>query len=133
MDTNLGRGARRGPRGPYRHHSIEFKRAVVEQSLQPGASVSLVAREHDVNANQVFTWRRAYMRGELGETGFMPVVLAESDDARLNAHDTPRADSCEAMTAALGRLTVERNGARLTVEGCPDAQALAQVLAALLR
>lgn len=35
--------------------------------------------------------------------------------------------------AALGRLTIERKGARLTVEGRPDAQMLAQVLAVLLR
>ena len=35
--------------------------------------------------------------------------------------------------AAFGRLTIERKGARLTVEGRPDAQVLAQVLAVLLR
>ena len=54
MDTNLYQRSPRGPRGPYRRHSIEFKRAVVEQSLQPGASVSRLARQHDVNANQIF-------------------------------------------------------------------------------
>ncbi|NMG72709.1 transposase [Parazoarcus communis] len=53
MDTNLseaGRPARRGVR--YRHHPVEFKRAVVEQSLQPGVSVSRLARDHGINANR---------------------------------------------------------------------------------
>ena len=35
------------------------------ESLERGASVSLVARRHDVNANQVFTWRRLVREGRL--------------------------------------------------------------------
>jgi hypothetical protein len=38
----------------------------VEETLVAGASVSVVARRHDVNANQVFAWRRQYRGGELG-------------------------------------------------------------------
>jgi transposase len=30
----------------------------VAETLEPGSSVSIVARRHDVNANQVFKWRR---------------------------------------------------------------------------
>ncbi|MDI3273714.1 transposase [Pseudomonas sp. MDT1-16] len=36
----------------------QFKRKVVEATFQSGASVSLIAREHDVNANLVFRWRQ---------------------------------------------------------------------------
>lgn len=39
---------------------------MVEETLAPGASVSVVARRHDVNANQVFTWRKQYYSGGLG-------------------------------------------------------------------
>ena len=35
-----------------------FKRRIVAETLEPGASVSIVARRHDVNANQLFKWRR---------------------------------------------------------------------------
>src|SRR5215472_17883159 len=35
-----------------------LKRRIVAETLEPGASVSIVARGHDVNANQVFKWRR---------------------------------------------------------------------------
>lgn len=45
---------------------------MVEETLGAGASVSVVARRHDVNANQVFTWRRQHQRGELG--GFAELV-----------------------------------------------------------
>jgi transposase len=56
MDTNTKAAAQRYSRGPYKRHPVAFKRAVVEASLAPGASVSRVAREHNINANQVFLW-----------------------------------------------------------------------------
>ena len=39
--------------------SEDEKKRIVEETLQPGASVSTVARRHDINANLLFTWRRA--------------------------------------------------------------------------
>ena len=59
MDTNP-RSVRAYKRGPYKRHPAAFKRAVVEASFAPGASVSRVARDHDINANQVFLWRKLY-------------------------------------------------------------------------
>jgi len=35
-----------------------LKRQMVTETLEPGASVSIVARRHDVNTNQLFKWRR---------------------------------------------------------------------------
>lgn len=47
------------------------------KTLVPGASVSRVARRHDVNANQVFRWRKLYSEGQLGTTtNFLPVKIA---------------------------------------------------------
>jgi len=37
-----------------------LKREIVAASLEPGSSVSVVARRYDVNANQVFAWRKRY-------------------------------------------------------------------------
>ena len=37
--------------------SDEEKRRIVAETFKP-ASVSIVARRHDLNANQLFTWRR---------------------------------------------------------------------------
>jgi transposase len=44
----------------YRSWPESLKREIVAASLMPGASVSRVARRYDVNANQVFAWRRRY-------------------------------------------------------------------------
>ena len=65
MDTNFRPVIERDPRGKYRRHSLEFKRALVEMAMQPGVSVARLAREHGVNANQVFSWRKLYEAGQL--------------------------------------------------------------------
>ena len=51
-----------------RFRSVAEKRQIVNLTLEPGASVALVARAHGLNANQVFKWRRAFERGELVES-----------------------------------------------------------------
>src|SRR5947207_14332424 len=38
--------------------SEALKRRIVAETLEPGSSVSIVAGCHDVNANQLFKWRR---------------------------------------------------------------------------
>ena len=40
-----------------RSYSTAFKRRVVAETLEPGASVAAVARRHGLNANMVFLWR----------------------------------------------------------------------------
>jgi transposase len=45
-------------RGARRSWSAGEKRRIVEESLRPGASVSVVARHHDLNANLLFTCNR---------------------------------------------------------------------------
>ena len=54
-----------------RHRSWpdDLKREIVAASLEAGSSVSLVARRYDVNANQVFAWRRRYRSGPTDPTG----------------------------------------------------------------
>ncbi|WP_250495498.1 transposase [Caballeronia sp. GAWG1-1] len=44
----------------------EFKRQLAEQTFEPGASVSLVARRNDINTNLLFRWRRQYLQGVFG-------------------------------------------------------------------
>ncbi len=53
----------------------------MEETLLPGASVSRVARRHDVNANQVFYWRKLYREGQLGsrtDAQLVPVKVANN-------------------------------------------------------
>lgn len=53
VGTKLGRGT-----GKRRQWPGALKRRIVAETLEPGSSVSIVARRHDVNANQLFKWRR---------------------------------------------------------------------------
>ena len=48
-------------RGGRRIWSEALKRQIVAETLEPGSSVSIVARRHNVNANQLFKWRRELM------------------------------------------------------------------------
>ena len=41
---------------PRRTFTPEFKLDIVRQANSPKASISSIAREHDLNANQVFRW-----------------------------------------------------------------------------
>jgi transposase len=66
-------------RTKYRRRTVQERRAIVEETLLPGASVSRVARRHDVNANQVFYWRKLYREGKLGsrtDAQLVPVKVA---------------------------------------------------------
>ena len=60
------------------HRSKQERRQVVEETLQPGASVAVIARRHGVNANQVFHWRKLYREVRLDATPqLVPVRVAE--------------------------------------------------------
>lgn len=75
------------PKRVYR--SAAEKRRIVEATFVPGTSIARVAREHGVNANQVFQWRYEYRKGILGEAKsrakLLPVVVEE---AALSSVDT---------------------------------------------
>nr|WP_257620257.1 transposase [Janthinobacterium sp. NKUCC08_JDC] len=107
---------------------MEFKRALVALSLEPGASVARIAREHCVNANQVFSWRRLYQQGRLGvpasvrDDGLLPVVLAPTAPAPSNT-----------SSDADGVIVLELGEVRVRIEGQPNATILAQVLDRVLR
>jgi transposase len=72
MGTSLGERRR------HRSWPEGLKREIVAASLAPGSSVSIVARRYDVNANQVFAWRKRY-QGVSGDgpagVQLMPVTV----------------------------------------------------------
>jgi transposase len=97
-----------------------LKREIVAASLAPGASVSVVARQYDVNANQVFSWRKRYS-AEVPR--LLPVMVAAEDDG-------------VAGQAAIGGEKIEIDVAgryRVRIGGSFDGQALRRVLNVLER
>jgi transposase len=84
MDTSL-RAKRRHKVWPE-----ALKREIVAACLVPGASVSMVARQYDVNTNMVFTWRKLY--GGVPDTvapQMLPVVV--TPDPPIAAPPAPSA------------------------------------------
>nr|WP_171764350.1 IS3-like element IS2 family transposase [Shigella flexneri] len=48
-----------------RRRTTQERIAIVQQSFEPGMTVSLVARQHGVAASQLFLWRKQYQEGSL--------------------------------------------------------------------
>lgn len=48
-----------------RRRSVEERLAIVRETFEPGATVSGVARRRQVNAHQVFAWRKRSHDGSL--------------------------------------------------------------------
>ena len=76
MGTNKRRRHRAWPES--------LKREIVAATLLPGSSVSRVARRYDVNANQVFAWRRRYRdaASEPDELRLLPVTVTPDQPER---------------------------------------------------
>jgi transposase len=98
-----------------RRWSVAEKRELVAATLEPGASVSAVAREAGIHPSQLFGWRRQ-MRA-LAPTGFAAVQIAG-----------------EAPSTGLGMIEIEfAAGGRMRISGAADPAMLTAVIAALTR
>src|SRR5438132_13596808 len=65
-----------------RQYSEALKRQMVAETQVPGASVSIVARRHDVNSNQLFRWRRQLLPKAAVASGAMVPVAVVPDEGR---------------------------------------------------
>lgn len=129
-------GRRTGPRRP---HSLEEKLQIVKETHVVGASVSTVARRHNVNPNQVFAWRQLYRQGLLkpgagAETSPMLPVKVSTPTVlpTERARRTPR----QVVVAEQRSPGIEiklANGHSILMHGRVDAKALARVIDVLVR
>ena len=102
----------------------EEKRRIVEATFVPGASIARVAREHGVNANQVFQWRYEYRKGTLGvrqqtQSKLLPVtVTAEPNSVTLSGIlDCPYLQIICVRTCQLRQLSAVRAAHTLAMCG----------------
>ena len=102
-----------------RRWSDADKQRIVAETLQPGMSVSRVARRYGLHASQLFAWRRAMRASGQPTPRFHPVVLA--DTGAVGAGPA----SGTASPTLVVRLT---NGYRVSVPPGFDAGHLRQVL-----
>ena len=131
MDTSIRPIIGGAERRRHQRHALSFKQQLVALTLVPGASVARLAREHGVNANQVFTWRKLSREGRLGseQSTVVRLLPVEVAPPTVAAGTPPRVDP----PLGSGRLRLECARAQLIIEGSPDAHALRVVLEHLLR
>jgi transposase len=105
-----------------------MKLEIVAASLAPGSSVSVVARRYEVNANQVFSWRKQYRNGSpaLVDPGapLMVPVKVTADQAGDGSPATSVTDMIEIVLTG---------GYRVRVGSGVDVHALRLVLDVLER
>jgi len=104
-----------------RHRSKQERRRIAEESLQPGASVAVLARRHGVNANQVFHWRKLLREGRLDErppsAQLIPVRVSDAIEEQI------RPARCYG-----GTIQIELGRARVRIDGAADPESLRVVL-----
>ncbi|WP_429346943.1 IS66-like element accessory protein TnpA [Paraburkholderia sp. Clong3] len=110
------------------NHSPEFRRRLAAAACEPGVSVSKLAREHGINANMLFKWRRRYRAEQAaGTTGLVPVMVVSDAPVAI----TPTSSVEQEMvkpTRTIGTIEVRIGRAVVKVDGVVDAETLRTVL-----
>ena len=119
-------------RGSKRFWSTQEKREIIEETLRAGASVSVVARAHDVNANQVFRWRKLYREGQLeveeSTTRLLPVKVTDVADQEMRLSVKRKS-----KFKSDGIIDIDLGHARLRIEGAADPECVRATLEGLVR
>ena len=72
-------------KAPRRRYEEDFKRRIVAEANTPGVSVSEIARQHGLNANLVFNWRKKFggvaSGASLPEPRLLPVEIKMEETA----------------------------------------------------
>jgi len=104
-----------------RRRSVEEKLAIVRETFEPGASVSGVARRHQVNANQVFAWRKLHQDGSLSAVSAGEQVVPASDlvEAMKQIRELQRLLGKKTMEVEILREAVEYGRAKKLIARSP--------------
>ena len=87
MNAEVSSSPRTFRNEPRRRFTVEYKREVVRALLASPMSLARVARDYDLNHNQLARWRHEYEHGKYGEpvqsadgaTPFLSVSVRSSD------------------------------------------------------
>jgi transposase len=114
-----------------RFRSKQERRGIVEETLKPGASVSQIARAHDINANQVFAWRKLYREGRLEypqcSSALVPVKITEAvEKLRARSHHVRK-------PSRAGVIDIDLGHARIRIEGAADPDCVRAAVGGLIR
>ena len=105
-----------------RRWSAEEKARIVQETWAPGMSVSLVAQQHGIAPNQLFTWRRLHAEGALSAVGAGEEVVPASEYRALQ-------HQVRELQRLLGKKTLENEVLSDTLELVQPKKAVAVALA----
>ena len=116
-----------------RRWTVEEKRQIVERTLSSTLSMASLARQHGINANQLFYWRKLYHTGQLGgqrvEESASLHLLPVSVDEEERSGEEPEQRECVAPGLTM---KIEIPGrALIAIEGTVDARIIRAVLESL--
>ena len=110
------------------NHSQEFRRRLAAAACEPGVSVSKLAREHGINANMLFKWRRRYRAEQhAGTTELVPVTVVCDASGTITPTSSLEQEIVK-PTATIGTIEVRIGRAVVKVDGAVDAETLRTVL-----
>ena len=121
-----------------RRWSEAQKWQIVAETHEPGVSVPMVAQRYNLNANQVFRWRRLFREPTraAGTGRFVPVVVGAplGHEAGAATMSPPSGDVVAEGPSTIGRMEIVlAGGCRVIVDRAVDGSALARVIAVLER
>ena len=122
--------------GKRRRWPEALKQELVAATLEPGASVSIVARRHDVNANMLFKWRRRFTAvaaqpSSMPPAGLVPVQIVP--DAPVISGPTIDAKPAVDRSAAGSIEIALSGGVRVRIKGAVDPATVTAVVAAVMK
>jgi transposase len=130
----ITRGERR------RRWSVEQKREIAAESLEPGASPITVARRHGIGSGQLYRWRRQLLEGSLG-AAVQPVAqfaraevmaVGPGSGAPTDGRPEPGVSAPSLQSRAEGMIEIVLpSGVSVRVDTRVDSGALRRVLTAL--
>ena len=117
-----------------RRWSRDEKERQVAASLEPGASVSEVARMAGLHVSQLFRWRKDFCKqSRTSIAPFMPVEIGSPVPPREVA-EVPLTTTAARRRKSQGIIEIDLgSGHRIRVDGDVDGDALRRVLEALVR
>ena len=117
-----------------RYWTTEEKRRIVEETLSSTLSVASLARQHGVNANQVFYWRKLYHAGQLcRDESIERPRSVQLLPISVDSGEASEAEPAQSESATPGlTINIEIPGrALVSLEGAVDAEIVRAVLESL--
>jgi transposase len=117
----------------YKRHDLNLKRHLASLCCEPGASVAAIAREHGINANMLFMWRKQYALSSSFDSGvLLPVEVkaevGQPEESRAIARSSPRT----IKRGVVGPIIeIEVSGVLVRLSGSIDEASLCSVLRAV--